>query len=219
MWNDRYSAAGIWGRAAFDPISGTIALAGAGLSALGGGSAFGGASLLATGAGAGISAMGSIVGGNYAKAAGQAQQTEANFQATQATQQSATDLATAQATALDQRLKTSLAISSARAGAAFGGVEAGAGSALTNQKNLASRGEYLAGMDLWSGQNRATGDLNTAAGDIYGGEVAAIGGQQQQLASQYAAAGSIVGGLGKMGAEYTAFNYPTKSGAAAPTMN
>ncbi len=44
---------------------------------------------------------------------------------------------------------------------------------------------------MWNGQNAASGDLNKAAAAHYSGLVDAIGGEMQQKASYFSAAGTL----------------------------
>ncbi len=125
-------------------------------------------------------------------------QTEANYEAEQDVENAAGETAAAQRQALDLNQKANLTRSSAVAAAAAGGVNAGTGSALTNQAQIASRGSYQAGLELWSGQNRATGLLNQAAGTRYSGYMAALGGQEAQQASELNALSTIAGGGASM---------------------
>ena len=78
--------------------------------------------------------------------------------------------------------------------AAANGVNAGAGIALTNQAQIAARGHYQAGLDLWSGQNQATGALNQAAAKRYTGDMDLIGGEEAQRAASLNALSTIAGG-------------------------
>ena len=140
----------------FDPLSTTTAA----LATLGGGSAATGGAMALTGIGTGISAMNTIAGGDYAARIGRAKQAEAKFEADQDVSNAAGEIASAQRQAIDVNQKANLLRSSAVASAAAGGVNTGAGSALTNQAQIAARGRYQADMDLWSGQNQASGLLN-----------------------------------------------------------
>src|SRR5215470_12180834 len=134
--------------------------------------------------GAGISAANTVAGGDYAARAGRMKQAEANFEADQDVANAAGETATAQRRALDVDRKAELLRSSAVANAAANGVNASAGSALTNQAQIASRGRYQADMDLWSGQNQATGLMNRAAAKRYTGELDAIGGDEASRAAR-----------------------------------
>jgi hypothetical protein len=173
-----------------DPLSTT---AGA-LAALGGGSAATGGAMALTGVGSGISALNTLMGGSYAAAAGRAKQAEANFEADQDVANSAGEIASAQRQGIDASQKADLLRSSAVAQAAANGVDAGSGSALTNQAQIAARGRYQADMDLWSGQNQATGLLNRAAATRYTGELDAIGGDEASRAAGLNALTTIAGG-------------------------
>jgi hypothetical protein len=145
-------------------------------------------------AGTGISAANTIAGGNYAAQAGQMKQTEANFEAQQDIENAAGETAATQRQAIDTDQKANLLRSSAVANAAANGVNAGAGSALTNQAQIAARGNYQARMEMWSGQNQATGSLNQATAKQYSGYMDLIGGQEAQRASTLNALSTIAGG-------------------------
>jgi hypothetical protein len=173
-----------------DPLSTT---AGA-LAALGGGSAATGGAMALTGVGAGVSALSSLLGGGFAASIGKAKQAEANFEADQDVANSAGEIAAAQRRALDVEQRARLLRSSAVAQTAAGGVAAGAGSALTNEAQITARGRYQAGIDLWSGQNQATGLLNRAAAKRYTGELDALGGGEASLAADLGAFSTIAGG-------------------------
>ena len=174
----------------FDPLSTTTAA----LATLGGGSAATGGAMALTGIGAGISAANTIAGGGYAAQVGRMKQAEANFEADQDVANAAGETAAAQRRAIDINRRAGLLSSSAVADAAANGVNAGAGSVLTNQAQIAARGRYQADMDLWSGQNQATGLLNRAAGKRYTGELDAIGGDEASRAAGLNALSTIAGG-------------------------
>jgi len=169
MWNDRYSAVGLFNRAVFDPVTATV---------------------MAVGGGA-LSAMGTLAGGANAAAYGRMQRQAADFQATQDTMNSAADIAAAQRRSLDIGLKANLARSTAVANAAAGGVTTTTGSPVTNQAEIAARGHYASTLELWSGRNAATGDLNKATAARYSGLVDEIGGEMQRKASYFSAAGTL----------------------------
>ena len=174
----------------FDPLSTTAAA----LATLGGGSAATGGAMALTGIGTGISAANTLAGGAYAAQMGRAKQAEANFEADQDVANAAGEIATAQRQAIDVNQRADLTRSSAVAQAAANGVNAGAGSALTNQAQIAARGRYQADMDLWSGQNQASGLMNRAAGKRYTGELDALAGKETQRASTLNALSTIAGG-------------------------
>ena len=142
-------------------------------------------------AGGAISAAGTLAGGANAAQMGQMQQTAAQFQATQDTMNSAADIAGAQRSAIDVAQKANLLRSSAVAHSAAGGVLTTSGSALTNESQIASRGKYASTLDLWNGQNAASGDLNKAAAAQLTGTMDLIGGQMQKKAATYSAIGTL----------------------------
>ena len=174
----------------FDPLSTTAAA----LATLGGGSAASGGAMALTGIGAGISAANAIAGGGYAAQVGRMKQAEANFEADQDVANATGETAAAQRRAIDFNHKAELLRSSAVAQAAADGVDASAGSALTNQAQIDARGRYQADMDLWSGQNQATGLMNRAAAKRYEGELEVVGGEEMQRASALNALSTIAGG-------------------------
>jgi hypothetical protein len=172
-----------------DPLSTTAAA----LATLGGGSAATGGAMALTGIGTGLSAANTLAGGSYAAQAGRAKQAEANFEADQDVANAAGETASAQRQGLDAAQKAGLMGSAAVAQAAANGVDAGAGSALTNQAQIAARGRYQADMDLWSGENQATGLMNRAAGRRYTGDLDAIGGDEASRAAGLNALTTIAG--------------------------
>lgn len=147
-----------------------------------------------TAAGAGFSALNTLMGGGFAAAIGKAKQAEANVEADQDAANSAGAIAAAQRQALDTGQKADRLRSSAVAQAAAAGIDAGAGTALTNQAQIAARGRYQAGMDLWSGQNQATGLLNQAAAKRFTGDLDALGGEEAARAAGLGALTTIAGG-------------------------
>ncbi len=144
--------------------------------------------------GTGISAANTLAGGEHAAQIGRAKQAEANFEADQDVSNAAGEIASAQRQAINVNQKADLLRSSAVADTAANGVNAGAGSALTNQAQIMARGRYQADMDLWSGQNQATGLMNRAAGKRYSGELDALAGEETQRASRLNALSTIAGG-------------------------
>lgn len=231
MWNDRYSVGlRLAGRATFDPLTGAAAataLAGsaaaggtaaAGTAAVGAGSFTSLASMGMTAGGGIMSALSSLMGGKTQAQLGLAQQEEADSQADQLTENAAGEIGAAQRQALDAKLKASLTGSTARAGASAGGINAGTGSALTNQEQIGSRGEYQAAMDLWQGENKSTSDLNEANAVRFGGQIAAEGGQAQQTASELTAFSSLGAAGAKMADTYGAYAYGSNRGAVIPSV-
>jgi hypothetical protein len=174
----------------FDPLSVT----GAALAGLTGGGALSGSAFALGNIGSALSAANTIAGGNYAAEAGQMKQSLADFQAEQDVENSPGEIASAQRQAINVDQQANLQRSSAVANAAAGGIEAGTGSALTNQAQIMGRGNYQAGMDLWQGQNRATQLLNDAAGKQYSGYMDLLGGEEAQRAADLSAGSTIAGG-------------------------
>jgi hypothetical protein len=173
-----------------DPLSTTAAA----LATLGGGSAATGGAMALTGIGTGLSAANTLAGGSYAAQVGRAKQAEANFEADQDVANAAGETASAQRQGLDTIQKADRLQSAAVAQAAANGIDAGAGSALTNQAQIAARGRYLADTDLWSGQNQATGLMNRAAGKRYTGDLDAIAGDEANRAAGLNTLATIAGG-------------------------
>lgn len=163
--------------------------------------------------GGALSAAGTIMGGNAAAAMGRMQQQADQYQATQDVMNSASEIAAAQRRSIDTQYKTQLAQSSAVANAATGGVETTTGSPLTNEAQIGARGHYAAALDLWNGQNAASGDLNKAAAADYSGLMAEQGGQMAQEASYFSAAGTL------MSSGASAYKLYGMAGAGAPSVS
>jgi hypothetical protein len=164
----------------FDPLSMTAAATGG--------------SMALSGFGTAISAASTLAGGDYAVTAAQMKQQAANYQAAQLQQNAGGEIAAAQRQAFDVNQKTNLLRSSAVANAAASGINAGAGSAVTNQSGIVQRGQYLSNMDLWGGENRATGLMNQAQGLQYTGAMDALAGEEAQRAADASALGTLAGG-------------------------
>jgi len=147
-----------------------------------------------TGIGTGISAVNTLAGGGYAAQIGRAKQAEANFEADQDVSNAAGEIASAQRQAINVNQKADLLRSSAVANAAANGVNTGTGSTLTNQAQIAARGRYQADMDLWSGENQASGLMNRAAAKRYTGELDALAGEEMRRASRLNALSTLAGG-------------------------
>lgn len=163
--------------------------------------------------GGGMTAAGALASGSYAKTAGQMQQAGAKFQADQVDQNAGQAIGSSQRTMLDTQEKTRLAISSSTARAAGSGVNAGVGSPAGNVGDLAQRGSYHALMDLWNGQSAASGLDNQAKGIRYTGALDEVGGEMQKSASYLAAGGDIASAIGSGAARYGAINYPRPYGS------
>ena len=150
----------------------------------------------------GATAVGTIAGAGGALSSGAAANEAAQYKAAQLRSNEAGAIASGQRQMFDTQQRTRMAISSSTARAAAGGVNAGVGSPATNVGQLAQRGSYNAAMDLFRGQNEATGLENEARGDIFTG-------QMQQQASDINALATIAGGAGSMAQEWGRYQYPT----------
>jgi len=93
---------------------------------------------------------------------------------------------------IETQNSTNLLVSKARATGAAGGVNIGTGSALENEGEIVQRGRYAAAIQLWNGQNEATGQLNKAAGLDYSGLVDVIGGRMAQQGADLSAGGQLM---------------------------
>ena len=151
-------------------------------------------SLATTAAGAGLSATSTIAGGA-------AKKTEANYEAAQATENAGADIGASQRQMLDTQQRMRLAASKVSAEAGASGTNAGVGSPGATTRSITQRGTYQSMMDLFTGQNKATADLNRAAGEVYSGEAAKEG-------SDLAAAGTIAAGAGQMTSTFGRYKYP-----------
>jgi hypothetical protein len=120
------------------------------------------------------------------------------------------DIAAAQTRMFQTQQKTNLLIGSATARAGASGVNAGVGSAAENVGEIGQKGRYAAALDLWNGQNAASGELNKAQAQDYQSTLDKIGGDAAKNASVYSALGTLAGGGTSA---YKLYNPPT----AAPT--
>lgn len=167
-----------------------------------------GASLVLGGLSTGISAAGTIAGGEAAATAGRMKRQAAQAAALQDEFNAAGELAASQRRMLDTRMKTRLTESTMTARAAGSGFDASTGSMLTNAGDIAQRGEFQALMDVFNGENASSGLINKAAAERASGEAEAWAGEQAKSASYLAAAGTIAGGAGSMFKTYGSFKYP-----------
>lgn len=170
--------------------------------------------LAATAVGGALSAGSTLAGGAYAKKAGELQKQGADFQAAELEQNAGQAKASAQRTALDTGLKTKLAMSASRARAAGSGVDAGTGSPVNNQGELAERGSYHALMDMFNGESTAAGLADQARGVRFSGDLAELEGKEKRNASYLSAAGTLAGTAGSMFSTYGRLGYPTTRGAS-----
>lgn len=153
-------------------------------------------------------AAGTIAAGNTAQTAGLLQQQADQYKADQAKENEGSEIGAAQRQMLDTQFKTKQLQSSLQARAAGNGVNAAVGSPVTATKAIASRGQYQSLMDLWNGQNQATGSENEAKGLEYSGDVAAWEGDEQKQLSKIQAIATLAGSGGSMAKTYGSYAYP-----------
>lgn len=171
-----------------------------------------GVGMILQGVGTAISAVSTIAGGNNAAAMGAAQKNAAYAQAEQLRAQEGTAIGAAQREMLDTQAKAKMLMSTVRANAAAGGVNAAEGSPLQVTQQIAKRGSYQAAMDLWQGQNKAVGLENESTSLKYGGDVAEAAGKMEQQASLGKALATIAGGGASM---YKTYGRSTYGGISA----
>lgn len=181
-------------------------------------------SMAMTAVGAGVSAMGTIAGGNAAAQAGQMagaaaldagqrQQAVDEFRAKQEDMAAQESRAVAQRSAFEKQREGRFALSSLQARAAAGGGGAADPTILNLGGDIAQRSEYDALFDMSKGENTARGYESTATGLRMTGDAALYEGlsKQQALiyegnakqsASRLSAAGTLIGGAGSMFRQY-----------------
>jgi hypothetical protein len=157
-----------------------------------------GASMAASAVGTGITAASTIAGGA-------ARQQEANYEAGQLRENAAADIAGSQRQMLQTQQQTRLLASRARAQAGANGTNAGVGSPAYDIGSINKQGSYQGMLDLFNGQNQATGDLNRAAGVVYSGNIA-------KQASTTSALATIAGGIGNETSIFGRFKFPMTYG-------
>lgn len=168
--------------------------------------------------GAGVSAAGTLASGDYAAQAGKMQQQAQDAEATQLEQNAGQAFASGQRQALEAGQRARLAIGTARAIGAASGVDVSSGSPASVQGELARRGSYQALMEMFNGQSTASGLRNQAAAVRYGGDVAAIEGEEKQQASKYSAAATLASGFGSALTTYGGMRYPALYGRAGVSL-
>lgn len=146
--------------------------------------------------GSGVSAIGTIAGGNAAKTASQYQNNAALFTAAQYEQKADESRAASQRTAEEKRLEGRLVQSSALARAAASGGSATDPTALHIGSEIAGRSEYLALTERYKGENQARGYEDAAMAARYSGQAALAYGDAAQKASMFSAAGTLIGAAG-----------------------
>ena len=151
-----------------------------------------GAAMGLTAVGGGINALGTIAGGQMANQAAQYKATQDTINATQA-------IAASQRQALDKQQQARMAISSLRARGAASGVNLTSPSSVSIASSIAGKGKYQSLMDMWQGQNTATGLLNQAAAERYSGAAAETGATYSALGTIASMGGSMAKIYGKLG--------------------
>lgn len=182
-WNDRFAnPCSIYARACFDPITATMAA----LTVVGGG----------------ISAAGTIMGGNAAADAGKSARDSQYFKATQEEMAAQESRASSQRDALEKGRETTLLQSKLQARAAASGGGADDPGVITLAEGIAGRGEYEALTDMYKGENRARGLEDSAMGSRMTGDAALAEGEAKKSASRWSAAGTIIGSAGSAFSTY-----------------
>lgn len=145
-----------------------------------------------------MSGVGTAIAASNTLASGKAAQASANYTADQVESNASGELASAQRQALERRHAAKLAISASRARAGASGVDPGAGSAFENEGQLAERGEYQALMELWNGQNAATGLRNKANAVRFEGDARRSESKLGAIATLASGGGSMMSSAGKL---------------------
>lgn len=149
-----------------------------------------------------ISAQGQQQAGAAAAAAGVAQQQAADYSATVLQNQAVAKQAQGIQAANIQTINTGYVLSSARANAAAAGAASTSPSVVSQEGQIAARGEYNALSELYMGNEAAAGMNNQAALDIFTGQQEAIAGQEKQKAANLASVGTMISGIGSLAAKY-----------------
>lgn len=172
-------------------------------------------SMASTAAGTIAGAAGSMTAAKGAELQGTAAQQASQYQAAQLNMNSGAAIASGQRRMLDTQQKTRLLQSSTIARAGASGVNAGVGSPQAVVGDIAKRGSYSAAMDLWKGENEATGLENQAQGTVYTGDVAKEAAGITAEGDELSAAGTIAGGMGSLAGSYGRYAYPQMYGRMA----
>jgi hypothetical protein len=161
------------------------------------------ASMALTAVGAGVSAAGTIAGGNAAKQAGQAQQQGLDFKAASDQIAAGESRAAGERSAQDTNRKTGLLESTLQARGGGTGFSGTSGSMVSTAGDIAGRGAYEGLMGLYRGENNARGLQDDATGATMAGDAALAEGKAKQKASYLSAAGTIIGSAGSMFKTYS----------------
>jgi hypothetical protein len=159
--------------------------------------------------GTGLSSVGTIVrligankSANAAINVGQAQQTEANFEADQLNQNAGQVVAASQRTALDEQRRAELIASRGLALAAAGGGGASDPTVVKLLADITGEGSYRAATAIYQGEDRAR-QMNMAAdAKRYSGAIMAAGGEDKAAAYRTAGISALASGAGSLFSKY-----------------
>lgn len=154
--------------------------------------------LALTAAGAGISAAGTIAGGNAAADAGRRSQQAMEFRARQEEQAATEARAVGQRAGFEKQREGKLALSALTARAAGSGTGVDSATNVGLAQGIAGRSEYDTLFDMFKGENRGRGLEDEAMGSRLTGEAALAEGRAKKSAAMLSAAGTIVGASGSM---------------------
>jgi murein L,D-transpeptidase YcbB/YkuD len=208
--------------AALPAIVGIASLIGTGLTV---------ASALTVGAGSAVQAQGTLAAGKAAEEIGLAQQkqsqaqgdaarAQAEYEARNLDAQAKQEFAASQREALQYRRQKQLALSSLQAKGAASGFDPNSASNLAIADEIEKYGTVQEGMAMYGGSARARNLEATAAGKRLSGQSAydaayssgdiyAKEGYARKEASQYGAAGTILGGVSTMASRFGSMASPT----------
>lgn len=139
------------------------------------------------------------------------QRASGEYEARQLQMAAAESRAASQRQAFEKQRLTRLALGTLQTRAAAGGGKASDENIVTLASDIAGRGEYQALADLYTGENRARGLEDQAAGKRYEGEAKVYGAGRAadatRLGSLFSAGGTILSGTGSMAREYGRLTY------------
>lgn len=166
--------------------------------------------------GTALSVAGSAYQGIQASAAGEAQQRAMQYRAEQERVAAGQIQAGAQRRAGEDRLKTEIVLSAARAEAAGSGAGASDPTVVTNEGSIAARGAYNFDSALYIGNSQAAG-LETQAGlDLFQGEQAAQAGQSRMYGGFASSAGTALTGAASLYSKYGSKDTSIDSSVSPP---
>jgi hypothetical protein len=187
------------------------------------------ATMAATAIGSGVSAAGTIAGGNAQQQAGQMaataalnssqltaaaeeqggefQEQESGFEATELDQNAATVRAQAQRQALDTTQQSNMLQSKQTAEVAGSGLSTTGSTAIEQREQIAGRGEYMALGEMANGENTARGLEDEATAAEYTGAAAKYGADESAEATLYGGQASASADIFQGNAAATAAMY------------